>query len=283
MRPAVDSSTPNPPRTILTYQHDSTLTTHQTTLTSITPFPALSPANQLLFKQGTPTDYILTTTSTIFHPQGGGQPSDTGTMTFPSGTTFTVTSARMDAETNTRVLHLGTFPADSSSIAPTNGDPITQAIDPDQRLLFSRLHTAGHVLGSAVRHLVGTQIANFDELKASHFPDSASCEFQGLIGGEWKEGIQGKVDELVAADLPVRVEWWDEGDFRDRGLARLIPGSGVGGGLAPGEKWRVVNIVGAEVYPCGGTHVESTSGCGRVGVKKVSRAKGRSKVSYGVE
>ncbi|KAL1843348.1 hypothetical protein VTK73DRAFT_2864 [Phialemonium thermophilum] len=51
--------------------------------------------------------------------------------------------------------------------------------------------------------------------------------------------------------MPVRVDWWDEDDFRRRGLERLIPPPGT---APPGEKFRVVEIVGAEVYPCGGTH-----------------------------
>jgi len=50
--------------------------------------------------------------------------------------------------------------------------------------------------------------------------------------------------------------------------------------LEEGEKWRVVEIVGAEVYPCGGTHVDTTKACGETKVKKISRSKGTSRVSY---
>lgn len=46
---------------------------------------------------------------------------------------------------------------------------------------------------------------------------------------------------------------------------------------------RVVNIVGSEVYPCGGTHVPGTKGCGKVVVKKISRTKGNSRISYSVD
>jgi Ser-tRNA(Ala) deacylase AlaX len=53
--------------------------------------------------------------------------------------------------------------------------------------------------------------------------------------------------------------------------------------LGPGQdKFRVVRIVGAEVYPCGGTHVDSTDLCGGTVVKKISRSKGNSRVSYAV-
>jgi Ser-tRNA(Ala) deacylase AlaX len=182
----------------------------------------------------------------------------------------------MDA--NGQVLHLGRF-EDSASIFK-NGEAIEQAIDAEKRLLYSRLHTAGHVLGSAVRHLLEKEIENFDELKASHFPDSASCEFKGSIEGKWKDPIQQKLDEFLAAKMPVQIEWWDEDDFRSRGLERLIPDRSL---VPAGEKSRVVNIVGAEVYPCGGTHVDTTDLCGPVTVKKIARKTGNSRVSYTVK
>ncbi|KAB8234424.1 putative alanine--tRNA ligase [Aspergillus alliaceus] len=269
-------TTPLP--TILTYQHNANLHTIQTKLTAIHPFDTLAEPNRNLFKQATNEDHVLITEETIFHPQGGGQPSDTGTITSTtSAATFTVSSVRMDVLDDGQVLHLGRFSTPTVPFTP--GESVTQTIDAQKRLLYSRLHTAGHVLGAAVRHLLEDEIEGFDELKASHFPDSAACEFRGLIEGKWKGVIQEKVDEFVRAEMPVEVEWWGEEEFKERGLERLIPERRLG----PGEKWRVVNIVGAEVYPCGGTHVERTDLCGGVTVRKISRSKGVSKVGYAVD
>ena len=194
-------------------------------------------------------------------------------MTAPSGASFAVSAVRKE---DGQVLHLGRF-TDSATFS--EGDLVSQDIDAAKRLYHSRLHTAGHVLGAAVRHLLENEVPGFDELKASHFPDSASCEFQGVIEGRWKEAIQARVDEYVAAAMPVEIEWWDAADFRRRGLERLIPGAGL---VPEGEKFRVVNIVGAEVYPCGGTHVDTTDLCGETKVRKISRSKGQSRVSYAV-
>jgi Ser-tRNA(Ala) deacylase AlaX len=190
----------------------------------------------------------------------------------------------MDVVRDGQVLHFGRFKsaAESSETKAifNEGDVVELAIDAEKRLLFSRFHTAGHVLGSAIRHLLEKEVEGFDELKASHFPDSASCEFQGLIDGKYKGPIQARVDEYLAAKMPVEVEWWDEDDFRSHGLERLIPDRSL---APPGEKFRVVNIVGAEVYPCGGTHVDTTDLCGETTVKKISRSKGKSRVSYTVK
>lgn len=267
-------------RTFLAFQHSAKLLNLQTVVTAVRPLATVEEANRNLFKQGGDDDVIVVTEKTIFHPQGGGQPSDVGSMKAVEARSgagsFEVMAVRMDAVHNGQVLHLGRF-GDGSRFRA--GDIVEQAVDPEKRLLYSRLHTAGHVLGAAVKNLLHREVEGFEELKASHFPDSAACEFQGLIEEKWKEPIQKKVDEFIAAGMPVEVEWWDEEDFRKRDMERLIPDRTL---VPPGEKFRVVNIVGAEVYPCGGTHVDTTDLCGETKVKKISRSKGTSRVSYTV-
>lgn len=286
---------------------------HQTKILSIYPITSLPQEDQSLFKAPADVPSLLfgvTNESTIFHPQGGGQPSDVGEMSILGDDaesrpiqTFKVLAARMSASSPGTVIHFGHFTEGHVSGHDLSGAPIKQLVDADKRNLFSRLHTAGHVLGAATRTLLEKRIDNFDELKASHFPDSAACEFQGLIDGKYKPEIQTAVDELVDKDAQVQIAWWTKSDFKERGLERLLPsdedwkeiathvdekGEDVVDGKgqdADDEKTRirVVNIVGTEVYPCGGTHVPSTKGCGKVTVRKISRQKGNSRVSYLVD
>lgn len=283
-----------PTRTELVFHHDAKRYTLPTTVVAVFPFASLPSANKALFKQGqeqeagetkeeAPSYYAVVTEATIFHPQGGGQPSDVGTITAGEGTdatTFDVLSARMDAVHAGQVLHFGQF---TSGNVFTPNTSAMQAINIDKRILYSRLHTAGHVLGAAVRHLVEHEVEGFDELKASHFPDAASCEFRGRIEGLWKDPIQARVAEYIAKAMPVEIDWWDAADFRKHGLERLIPQPAAPSSTTatePTEKWRIVRIVGAEVYPCGGTHVDTTDLCGETRVTKISRSKGISRVSY---
>ncbi|KAI0149979.1 ThrRS/AlaRS common domain-containing protein [Hypoxylon sp. NC0597] len=264
-------------RTYLAFQHNAKLHTLQTVVTAVRSVAALEEANKGLFKQAKEDDHVVVTEKTIFHPQGGGQPSDVGAMKSSDGTNFDVAMVRVSVVNDGEVLHFGRFTNAASIFKP--GDSVIQSIDTEKRNLYSRYHTAGHVLGSAVRHLLEKEVANFDELKASHFPDSAACEFQGLIEGKWKDAIQARVDDYISKDMPVEIDWWDENDFKANGLERLIPDRKAMG-MTDEEKFRVVKIVGAEVYPCGGTHVDSTELCGKTNVKKISRAKGVSRVSY---
>ena len=293
------------PKTKLIYQaaeHQNT-TRHETNVQSIQSYKELQESIQSLFKAQNDeahTIHAIVTKSTIFHAQGGGQPSDQGTLVLKCSTDheFTVLMARM---LDGVVYHFGSFVEDNVPLEELGDAQVEQHVDEKKRCLFSRLHTAGHVLGTATRTLLESQIPNFDELKASHFPDSAACEFQGLIDGKYKTDIQQAVDRLVAEDRDVRIEWWTKGDFKNHNLSRLLPDDKTWAEIATAvdekgtdlemsadgdherTRIRVVNIVGAEVYPCGGTHCGSTKPCGPVKVKKISRTKGNSRISYQVE
>ena len=283
--------------TILRYQHDASILTLSTKITSFSPLSDLSEANRNLFKAADPDpeqDFILTTEETIFHPQGGGQPSDEGTITLLEKTnsdsdsttppaTLSMRLVRHSTQNPNLVLHLVRFTSPSPTTPnnlPSPTTPISLTVDPTKRLLYSRLHTAGHVLGGAVRSTVASSIPDFDELKASHYPGSASCEFQGLISGDFKPAIQARVDEIVASAEPVEISFWGKGDFEREGLERLVP---EGWDWEAGGELRVVRIGEVDVYPCGGTHVERTDLCGKVGVRKIARQKGGSRVGYTVD
>lgn len=231
--------------------------------------PTFNAADRALFKQASEEDHVVITEETIFYAQGGGQPSDSGTMTSDSGALFNVTCVRNASEG--RILHLGSF-ATSSTFSQS--ETVHQAIDGVRRDTNSRIHTAGHIVGLAVRHL-STSIPGVTELKAQHYPDSAFVEFQGLIDGKHKDAIQAKADEFVRQALPVKVYWWKADELREK--CAVVPENVI---IPDGELVRAVDIEGAGAYPCGGTHVPDTSAVGKVQIKKISRQKGISKISY---
>lgn len=151
-----------------------------------------------------------------------------------------------------------------------------QEIDGQKRLLYSRIHTAGHILGLAVGQLPDL-IPDVVDTKAQHYPDAAYVEFKGFIDGKHKDAIQAQTDELVKQKLPVKLHWWDMDELKEKCAAVLE-----GFEIPEGEKARAVEIVGAGAYPCGGTHVEDSSGVGKIMVGKIKRSKGMTKISYTV-
>jgi hypothetical protein len=189
-------STPDPlaQKSIPLYQKDGHLYTHTDAITSTSLFSSLPQETQCLFKP--PQDsiaHVLTTSSTIFHAQGGGQPSDTGTITSSSSNTaFHVHQVRKVNES--AILHMGLFdPVDAKF---DDGEEGEQRIDVGKRVLHSRIHTAGHVIGLTINALIkeGQLPQDIVDGKASHYPGAAFVEFSGLIPGSAKEMIQTRVD-----------------------------------------------------------------------------------------
>ena len=99
------------------------------------------------------------------------------------------------------ILHLGRFTPPHTTL-PSANEKIEQSIDRAGHDLYSRLHTAGQVIGLAVRHLAKS-IPDVVELKAQHYPDAAFVEIHGHIDGKHKEAIQAKSDKMVQQNLPV--------------------------------------------------------------------------------
>lgn len=264
--------------TELIYQKEGEKLHHPSKILSIIPLSNLPPEDQSLVKDSTITHAIITD-STIFYVQGGGQPSDTGSMkSINSSTpTFEVKSVRQPAS-GTRVLHLGQFIPNNETF--NSDSEINQHVDKETRTLHSRLHTAGHIMSLAIHSLCKEGlIPPLKESKASHYPDSAAVLFEGNIEGKHKEAIQARTDEFVKSASPVKIHWWT----MDELLAKC---AGVTDGfeLPAGETLgRVVEMEGLGSYPCGGTHVGDCSLVGKIVVKKISRSKGISRVSYTVD
>jgi Ser-tRNA(Ala) deacylase AlaX len=253
---------------------------------SISPVATLPVADQSLIKNASEEDYALITDETIFYVQGGGQPSDTGTIDSTSSesdtpTIFEVNSVRHPA-VGGAILHFGRFKPTGAASGPSAfkaGKEIQQNIDAEKRDLFSRLHTAGHILGLAINELSREGVLPpLIESKASHYPDSASVEFGGLIDGKHKDAIQAKTDEFVMRASKIMIHWWPT-----EKLLRDCTGVTEGFELPEGETLgRVVEMEGLGAYPCGGTHVTDCAKVGKIEVKKISRSKGVSRVSYRV-
>ncbi|KAG9237218.1 ATP binding/alanine-tRNA ligase [Amylocarpus encephaloides] len=265
-------------RTKLVYQQDGDIRQLPSKVISINPVSSLPAADQASIKDATDEDVAIITDETIFYVQGGGQPSDTGTIASENAT-FEVNSVRHPA-TGSQILHFGRFNPPGSTDTIKEGDEIKQTIDSEKRDLHSRLHTAGHVLGLAINHLSREGVLPpLTESKASHYPNSAAVEFIGLIDGKHKAAIQAKTDEFVKGATEVKIHWWPMARLR-----KECEGVGDDFELPEGEELgRVVEMVGLGSYPCGGTHVGNCGSTGKIEVKKIARTKGVSRISYKVE
>jgi misacylated tRNA(Ala) deacylase len=201
---------------------------------------------------------------TAFYVTGGGQPHDTGTLTWDGGSARVV-DVRKDRDTG-EVVHV------LEGDTPAAGTAVHGEIDWDRRFGLMRTHTALHVLCGVIwnEYRVAVTGGNMEPLEAR-----MDFEFDPLPE-RFKETIEQRVNEELAAARPVQVEFLPrETAVEDEDLIRtkvnMIPESV--------KEIRVVDIVGLDKQADGGTHVSSTDQVGRIRVVKTeSKGKGNKRI-----
>ncbi|MDD2916332.1 MAG: alanine--tRNA ligase-related protein [Candidatus Gracilibacteria bacterium] len=196
---------------------------------------------------------------TIFYPQGGGQPSDIGTISNQSGV-FQVGSVRIDERG--MVYHYGEFMLGSLKKKET----VDILIDEVVRITNARNHSAGHLIDVAMKqiglnHLVAT--------KGYHFPEGKYVEYSGVL----KEA-----PDVVIARLEQTLS-----DLRERNIPVRVTCDPVGIKAPGGKSPRYVAFEGHEGCGCGGTHVRSSAEIGTILIRKIKSRDGAIRVSYSVE
>jgi misacylated tRNA(Ala) deacylase len=196
--------------------------------------------------------------ATVFYPGGGGQPSDTGTLTRPAdGAMWVVRGARkVDGEIAHELAISGPVTTD---VLPGVGDLLVAEIDWDRRHLLMRTHTALHVLCGVVWRDYGAQVTG-----GNMEPGSGRMDFEfERMSGELVGEIEARVNVELAAARDIRVAVLPRDDaFAIPDLIRtkinLLP---------PGiPEVRTIEIVGLDLQADGGTHVANTREVGRVRV-----------------
>ena len=220
--------------TVLLYQTDSYLKSFQAEVTAVN------------------TDqHGVALNQTAFYPGGGGQPNDTGTLTFNEQTYPVTKIRRVDGET----LHIL---APETPLPPV-GTQVSGEIDWDRRYKLMRTHTAMHILCGVIFRDYGAQVTggNMDPLKGR-----MDFEFETMhqeLVAEIETAINKEVDNdrpLAVGILP-REEAFQIPDLI-RTKINLLP-EGI-------KEVRVVEIKDLDMQADGGTHVARTAEVGRIRV-----------------
>jgi misacylated tRNA(Ala) deacylase len=191
---------------------------------------------------------------TVFYAMGGGQPGDTGTISWDGGSVDIIDTRYGEGGV---IRHLA---AEDAALPPA-GAAVTASLDWDRRYRHMRMHTAMHLLGSILQYgVTGGNISTTKSRLDFDMEDTVDKEF-----------VNAKLAELVTANHPVSCRWiTDEELDAQPELVRTMsvqPPRGVG-------RVRLLEIEAVDLQPCGGTHLKSTAEVGKVRVGKVEK-KGR--------
>lgn len=195
-------------------------------------------------------DNAVVLEETVFYPEGGGQPSDTGSIASGDEQIAVTGVQKRDGAIEHTVETTEPF---------KQGMSVEASIDWDRRHQLMRMHTAQHLLSAVVLDMfdaetVGNQI-HMDYSRIDFEPVSFSQEdidvierrCNALIEDERTVSIYEEDRDTVVTKLPV-----------GRSNLDLIPDH-----IDP---LRVVEIQDLDICPCGGTHVASLDEIGMISI-----------------
>lgn len=191
---------------------------------------------------------------TIFFPEGGGQPSDIGTI----NTTNVIKLLYRDGQ----VLH--GIKANSFSI----GDSVSLLINWQHRYKYMRVHSAGHLLHEVLMELNPSLVP----LKGYH-QENAYLTYQGTIKERDISVITSRLHQLVDANLPVLCDYSDIETLKKD--ARSIPSN-----LPLHKKLRRLKIGNYPSMTDGGIQVKSTREIGHINITKIETLDNTSTIHY---
>jgi len=196
---------------------------------------------------------------TILYARSGGQPGDSGALTWATGSAVVAEAIKGEAGVILHGLAPGATP-------PAVGESVTVSIDWARRHRHMRMHTTMHLLCSLLPgiYATGNQIGADKSRLDFDLPEPPTAAW-----------FTERLNALIAADHETGSGWITEAELDAKPeMVRTLsvqPPRGAG-------RIRLVRIgpeaTPVDLQPCGGTHVRSTGEIGRVEVTKIE-SKGR--------
>src|SRR5262245_56326540 len=193
---------------------------------------------------------------TVFYAASGGQPADRGVLTTSTGDAILIEGASYTDAAKSEVAHL---PAATTGLTLKVGEPLHAVIDWDLRYARMRMHTALHLLSAVLPYPVtGGAVGDREGRLDFDIPEA----------GLDKDEITDKLARMIAAGAEVRSRWITDAELEAApGLVKTMsvkPPIGTG-------RVRLIEIVGYDLQPCGGTHVHRTNEIGGVRVTQIEK------------
>ncbi len=212
------------------------------------------------------SDGLVVLDRTVFYARGGGQPGDTGRISWDGGAAMVTDTVRRGGTVAHQI---------EGEVLPEPGMSVLGEIDWTRRYEIMRTHTALHALSGVVYRDFGAKVTG-----GNMEPGSARMDFElDGISQEFGQEVERRLNAELVRGYPTEILWMARREaLADPDLIRtkvnLIP--------EWVEEIRVVDIVGLDRQADGGTHVRSTLEVGEVRVVK-TESKGKANKRMRIE
>lgn len=210
---------------------------------------------------------------TMFYPEGGGQPSDTG---------FLSTENRVSRVEDVEMLGGVVLHRVEDGVF-RRGDMVQGRVDWDRRMAHARHHTTTHIIAGAARKVLGEHVWQAGAQKSEDRARLDITHYKRLTQDEIDE-IELIANQTMMRDEKVACKWMDRNEAEETYGFQLYQG-----GVPPGARIRVVRVDG-DVEACAGTHLTTTGQAGPIkilrteriqdGVERIEFASGESAVHH---
>ncbi len=175
----------------------------------------------------------------LFYPEGGGQPSDKGSI---DGI-----SVEFVYENESGTFHV-------LNGIPHTDTPVSLQVDWLLRFDHMQQHTGQHVLSAVMDHLFNNATVGFRLTE-----DYVTIDLEGRLSDQELAAAEAEANRLIWANRPVKAYWPDQKTLESLPLRKKPQVE---------ENIRIIEIDGYDYSPCCGTHVAFT---GEIGFIKITR------------
>ncbi|MGL4669367.1 MAG: alanine--tRNA ligase [Methanobacteriaceae archaeon] len=207
-------------------------------------------------------EYAIILNQTAFYPEGGGQPSDLGTLEI-DGNIFDVKHAEKVGDV---VLHkISNLKDNFNNTSNFTGKAVKGEINWNRRISLARNHTATHLIVAASKKVLGEHIWQAGAQKGMDHSRIDLSHYKRINQNEIDE-IEQIANSYVMDNLNIDINFMNRTEAEKKYGFTLYQG-----GVVPGSSIRIINIPGIDVQACAGTHVSRTGDIGLIKINKTER------------
>ncbi|MBR1985342.1 MAG: alanyl-tRNA editing protein [Mogibacterium sp.] len=213
---------------------------------------------------------VIACNASVYYPEGGGQPSDTGSVSITGSQKVFGISRAFDESLTGDVWHITDAPAGTFS----TGDNVKLNIDPDLRFRNMQRHCGEHMLSGTMDTLFGGVNKGF------HMGDeyiTIDIDLGGrMLTDEELDLAERTVNEAIWADLPVTVTWFDDYETSlSLPVRKQVPHDGRVSVVTVGDLDDPYDCIA-----CCGTHPARSSEVGLLAIYKREPNKGMNRIYF---
>jgi len=190
--------------------------------------------------------FYLVLDKSIFHPKGGGQPSDIGVL---KGENFQVNVKKV-------IDHKGVL---VYWVKSNTGTPVLGAVDCElnlaSRQLISRRHSAAHLIDHCLSTITRMSVQTTD----SWLGEESYVGYKGILPEpELLKNVEHLARQMISSGAEITIRFLDPNEanqFKRAPNFERLPHL---------SQLRIVTITGCDPIPCGGTHISNISQIGEL-------------------